>query len=58
MLDCLLVHLDDPDPVMQEAVFEVLTTAMTIDAALVRKKASEVRGRQREPTFVDRLLAS
>ena len=57
-LDCLFVHLDDPDPVMQEAVFDVIVTAATIDGALVKKKAAEVRGRQREASFIDRLLAA
>ena len=55
-LDCLFVHLDDPDPVMQEAVLGVIATAATIDGALVKKKAAEVRARQREAGYIDRLL--
>lgn len=57
-LDCFLVHLDDSDEVIQDAVFDVIKGAIDIDKQCVLKKAQEVRGRHRNPTYCDKLIAA
>ncbi|KAE9037934.1 hypothetical protein PR003_g6197 [Phytophthora rubi] len=57
-LDCLFVHLDDSEPDIQEAVFEVLKETKTIDAPRLAKKAEENRTRHQSPRYCDQLLAS
>ncbi|DBA01279.1 TPA: hypothetical protein N0F65_001784 [Lagenidium giganteum] len=48
-LDCLFVHLDDADPEIQQAVFDVLKETITLNAELVVKKAEENRTRHQSP---------
>merc|ERR1712023_60831 len=52
ILECsveqLLVHLDDHDATIQQAVASVLRVAITLDAATVMKKLREVRGSHRD----------
>jgi hypothetical protein len=38
-LDQLFIHLDDPDPTVQSAVFRVIIRAADIDKELVLRKA-------------------
>jgi dynein assembly factor 5 len=57
MLDCFFVHLDDSDPVIQDAVLEVLRKARDLDKPLVLKKAQEVRARHRSPDYCDKVIA-
>jgi len=56
-LDCLYVHLDDSDRIIQDAVFDVLKVTLVINRDLVLKKASEVRTRHRSPEYCDKILA-
>uniref|UniRef100_K3W704 TOG domain-containing protein n=1 Tax=Globisporangium ultimum (strain ATCC 200006 / CBS 805.95 / DAOM BR144) TaxID=431595 RepID=K3W704_GLOUD len=56
-LDCLFVHLDDSDPSIQEAVFNVIKDAIDVDKPLVAKKAQENRSRHQNPTLCDQILA-
>ncbi|KAG6609452.1 Elongation factor-type GTP-binding protein [Phytophthora cinnamomi] len=55
-LDCLFVHLDDSEPEIQEAVFEVLKETVAIDAPRLAKKAEENRSRHQSPRYCDQLL--
>ncbi|KAL4096005.1 hypothetical protein PRIC1_009370 [Phytophthora ramorum] len=56
-LDCLFVHLDDSEPDIQEAVFNVLKETVAIDAPRLAKKAEENRTRHQSPRYCDQLLA-
>lgn len=57
-LDQLFIHLDDPQPVIQEAVYPViLRVAEAIDREAVIKKAQAQRMAHRSPTLCDRILA-
>lgn len=56
-LDCLFVHLDDSDKIIQDAVYDVIIQCKKINSDLVKKKATENRGRQRSPEYCDKLLA-
>ncbi|KAG7393600.1 HEAT repeat-containing protein 2 [Phytophthora pseudosyringae] len=56
-LDCLFVHLDDSEPDIQEAVFEVLKETVAVDAPRLAKKAEENRTRHQSPRYCDQLLA-
>ena len=55
MLDQLLVHLDDQDPSIQEAVHEVLKAAVAVDPVMVGKKAEAARATHRSPGMCDEL---
>ncbi|CAH0489311.1 unnamed protein product [Peronospora farinosa] len=55
-LDCLFVHLDDPEPDIQEAVYNVLRETVAIDAPQLAKKAEENRSRHRSPHYCDQLV--
>eukprot|EP01034_Spumella_vulgaris_P021360 gene21362-27390_t len=55
-LDQLFIHLDDPDPAVQNALFGVITTAAALDKALVLKKANANRVNHRSPVLCDRLV--
>ncbi|RMX62267.1 hypothetical protein DD238_000850 [Peronospora effusa] len=55
-LDCLFVHLDDPEPEIQEAVYNVLRETVAIDAPQLAKKAEENRSRHRSPHYCDQLV--
>ena len=55
-LDQLFIHLDDPDPAVQNAVFAVIVTAAGLDKALVLKKANANRANHRSPLLCDRLV--
>jgi dynein assembly factor 5 len=56
-LDVLFVHLDDPDPAVQDAVLRVVMQAALLDKALVRKKTEAHRTSLRSPDVVDKLIA-
>nr|XP_023666379.1 dynein assembly factor 5, axonemal isoform X1 [Paramormyrops kingsleyae] len=52
----LLLHLDDPDGAVQDAVLEVLKSASTVHPALLRHNVEAVRDKHRNPSHCDRLL--
>lgn len=56
-LDCLFVHLDDPEREIQEAVYRAIEATIPIDQSLVLKKAKEHRMRHRSPHYCDQLIA-
>ncbi|CAH0517030.1 unnamed protein product [Peronospora belbahrii] len=56
-MDCLFVHLDDPEPDIQEAVYNVLRETAAIDAHRLASKAGENRSRHQSPRYCDQLLA-
>lgn len=58
MTEQLLVHLDDGDTSIQDAVLGVLKAlASQVDAKLVGRKAAAARTSHRSPAYVDRLVA-
>ena len=61
-LDMLLVHLDDQDVTIQDAIFEVLNVMMdSLDDTfldLMAKKAAAARAQHRSPKYCDKLLAT
>lgn len=56
-LDCLLIHLDDVEPVVQDAVQGAARAAVPIDPAAVAKKCRAARGQQRSPVRCDELAS-
>ena len=56
LCDQLLIHLDDPDQVIQAAVYEILLVAIEVDAKVVTKKVAAVRSSQRDVRWCDKLL--
>lgn len=54
--DALLIHLDDTESEIQEAVLGALQAFALIDAAYVRRKAVEARDRHRTAVYIDALL--
>jgi dynein assembly factor 5 len=57
VLDVLFVHLDDPNPAVQDAVLRVVMQAALLDRALVKRKTEANRTALRSPDVVERLLA-
>jgi len=57
-IDALLVHLDDADATVQQAVFHSLTAWVEVDGAYARRKLSEARLRHRSPALCDALLTA
>ena len=55
-LDQLFIHLDDPSPAMQTAIFSVIIIASKLDSTLVVKKATDNRHSQRTPELCDKIL--
>ncbi len=57
MLDQLFIHLDDPNPTIQDAVFAAICVAANeIDRPLVLKKAENNRLSHRSPVLCDKLI--
>jgi len=56
MMDQLLIHLDDQDPSIQQAVLEVIKVGARVDGALVRKKVEAARGSHRSARYCDEIL--
>jgi len=57
MLDQLFIHLDDPDPTIQDAVLQVIVKAGNfIDKELVMKKANNNRKNHRSPVMCDKVI--
>ena len=57
ILDQLFIHLDDPDPAIQEAVVPVIVVAAnSIDKNLVIKKAENSKQSHRSPSLCNRIL--
>ena len=56
ILEQLMVHLDDSNPLIQNSVMDVLFDARTIDNEAVRKHAQNSRLSHRSPILCDRLL--
>lgn len=55
-LDALLVHLDDPDAVIQDAVQRVVAAAIAIDAERVARRCAQARQQHRSPVRCDDLV--
>ena len=54
--DQLLIHMDDPDPVIQRSVFDILAVAVEVDKSVVKKKAASARNSHRDTRLCDALL--
>lgn len=55
-IDSLLVHMDDPEPHLQQYCFQALCEFAKFDPEYASKKASEARQKHRSPTYCDKLL--
>ena len=55
-LDQLFIHLDDPQPDMQNIVYGVIVTCARIDRSLLLKKAGMNRGSHRTPDMCDKII--
>ncbi|XP_002740361.1 dynein axonemal assembly factor 5-like [Saccoglossus kowalevskii] len=51
----LLVHLDDPDPIIQDAVFDVLKQAASICPAMLQRQIDDVKHKHRIPKYCNHL---
>lgn len=56
ILDQLFIHLDDPNPNIQQAVFNTIVTASNVDKGLVIKKAESNRLSHRSPVLCDKVI--
>ena len=56
LCDQLLIHMDDPDPVIQRSVFDILAVAVEVDRAVVKKKATSTRNSHRDVRLCDALI--
>eukprot|EP00597_Dinobryon_sp_UTEXLB2267_P018080 CAMPEP_0201114058 /NCGR_PEP_ID=MMETSP0812-20130820/78180_1 /ASSEMBLY_ACC=CAM_ASM_000668 /TAXON_ID=98059 /ORGANISM="Dinobryon sp., Strain UTEXLB2267" /LENGTH=977 /DNA_ID=CAMNT_0047377649 /DNA_START=1245 /DNA_END=4175 /DNA_ORIENTATION=+ len=57
MLDQLFIHLDDPDPNIQQAVYPVIVVAANaVDKALVLRKAESSKSSHRSSALCNRLI--
>lgn len=55
-LDQLFIHLDDPDPRIQQAVLQAIVQAATsLDREVVLRKAEKNRACHRTPVMCDRV---
>ncbi|XP_041085870.1 dynein assembly factor 5, axonemal-like [Polyodon spathula] len=52
----LLVHLDDPDSSIQNAVFDVLKQGSVVDPSLLEKEIEAVKHRHRTSSYCEELL--
>lgn len=57
MCDQLLIHLDDPDEVIQKAVLEILIVAGSLEKDIVEKKTQAARRSHRDARWCDLLLS-
>jgi len=57
MCDQLLIHLDDPDEIIQKAVFEILIVASSVDKGVVEKKTVGARRAHRDVKWCDMVLS-
>jgi hypothetical protein len=58
MLDQYLVHLDDTDVNIQEAVFKVIIEILNISPDIVLKKAQDKLVSNRSSVMIDRVIAA
>ncbi|XP_063717180.1 dynein axonemal assembly factor 5-like [Symsagittifera roscoffensis] len=56
MYEGLLIHLDDPDLEIQDAVFEVLKASLRLCPDSLRDSINSVKHRHRTPTYCNSLL--
>jgi len=56
LLRGLLVHLDDPSPEIQEAIFKVLEVGLETDPPVFATEVVAVRERHRSPKLCDQLI--
>ena len=56
LLRGLLVHLDDPSPEIQQAMFAVLEVALNLDPPVFAAEVVAVRERHRSTKLCDRLI--
>uniref|UniRef100_A0A7N8XPP7 Dynein axonemal assembly factor 5 n=1 Tax=Mastacembelus armatus TaxID=205130 RepID=A0A7N8XPP7_9TELE len=52
----LLLHLDDPDSLVQDQVLEILKRGSSVHPALLKHEVEAVRDKQRTPVYCDQLL--
>ncbi|XP_026218673.1 dynein assembly factor 5, axonemal [Anabas testudineus] len=52
----LLLHLDDPDTLVQDQVLEILKKGSSVHPELLKREVEAVRDKQRSPLYCDRLL--
>ncbi|KAJ3156098.1 HEAT repeat-containing protein 2 [Geranomyces michiganensis] len=58
MVKGLTIHMDDPNPELQQSVFEALESMLTLaPPVLVREHLMSVHSRHRNPRLIDALLA-
>lgn len=58
ILDQLFIHLDDPDPAIQEAVLPVIVVAANnVDKELALKKAENSKNSHRSPALCQRIIS-
>lgn len=55
-LDQLFIHLDDPNPAVQQAVFQTIESSIWIQSDLILKKAESNRLSHRSPIFCEKLI--
>ena len=48
--------MDDPDPVIQRSVYDILAVAVEVDRAVVKKKATSTRNSHRDVRLCDALI--
>mmetsp|Transcript_5834 Transcript_5834/g.10193 ORF Transcript_5834/g.10193 Transcript_5834/m.10193 type:complete len:908 (+) Transcript_5834:49-2772(+) len=58
--DTAFIHMDDQNPQVQQAVFSILSAAVSqnIDNKMILKKANTHRGRHRSPDWCDKVIAA
>ena len=56
LLNGMLIHMDDVDPTIQEAICQVLETAASCKPAVVRDAVSNAQHLHRSSTFTNRVL--
>eukprot|EP00762_Andalucia_godoyi_P007493 ANDGO_07829.mRNA.1 axonemal len=56
IVDTLLIHLDDPDHEVQQAVLPVLRRLAVSEPDLVAARAREARSKHRSPMYLDQII--
>lgn len=56
MIDQMLIHLDDTEAVVQDAVLSTLQALAKVDVGYARRKTSEALPKHRNPTYSRKLL--
>ena len=56
MVENLFIHLDDPDPMFQEKVYNVLRAALDVDQDVVIKNAKASLTSHQSPKYCNMIL--